>query len=215
MKKNKTMRFASLLMVMTLLSTCAISGTFAKYVTEGSASDSARVAKWGVTVTATSDGFEKSYAADDDDTTFEQTVIATEDVVAPGTSGTLTDVTLSGTPEVAVKVSYEAELTLSNWEIGEDEYCPIVITVEGTEYTCTGTVAEFESAVEGAIADCTKEYAANTDLNTIGTDAPSVSWKWAYEGNDDTNDTALGDAAAEGNAAEIKLEVTTTVTQID
>lgn len=55
MKKNKTMRAASALLVAALLSTSIISGTFAKYTTGASAQDSARVAKWGVVVTATGD----------------------------------------------------------------------------------------------------------------------------------------------------------------
>ena len=50
MKKNKMMRIASVLLVAVLLSTCAISGTFAKYVTTDSGSDSARVAKFAFTV---------------------------------------------------------------------------------------------------------------------------------------------------------------------
>ena len=53
MKKNKLMRAASILLVATLISTCAISGTFAKYVTTGSATNTARVAKWGVELSST------------------------------------------------------------------------------------------------------------------------------------------------------------------
>ena len=53
MKKNKMMRTASGLLVATLLTTSMISGTFAKYTTQDEASDSARVAKWGVTALAT------------------------------------------------------------------------------------------------------------------------------------------------------------------
>ena len=52
MKKNKMMRLASAMMVMTLMTTSVISGTFAKYVSQTSASDNARVAKWGVTLSA-------------------------------------------------------------------------------------------------------------------------------------------------------------------
>ena len=48
MKKNKVMRFASLLLIATLLTTSVISGTFAKYTTSDSAQDTARVAKFGV-----------------------------------------------------------------------------------------------------------------------------------------------------------------------
>ena len=51
MKKNKMMRIASVLLVAVLLSTCAISGTFAKYTStfEGT-STAAKVATWNVTV---------------------------------------------------------------------------------------------------------------------------------------------------------------------
>ena len=47
MKKNMMMRIASVLLVAVLLSTCAISGTFAKYTSQASGTDSARVAYWG------------------------------------------------------------------------------------------------------------------------------------------------------------------------
>ena len=52
MRKNKMMRTASGLLVATLLTTSVISGTFAKYTTEETGSDSARVAKFGVEITA-------------------------------------------------------------------------------------------------------------------------------------------------------------------
>ena len=38
------------LLVAVMISTCAISGTFAKYVTEATGTDTARVAKFGVEV---------------------------------------------------------------------------------------------------------------------------------------------------------------------
>ncbi len=47
MKKNVMMRVASALGVAALLTTCVISGTYAKYTTSGSGSSAARVAKWG------------------------------------------------------------------------------------------------------------------------------------------------------------------------
>ena len=66
MKTNKMMRLASVLLVAVLLSTCAISGTFAKYVTTKEASDSARVAKFGVTITASGKTFAEAYDHEDD-----------------------------------------------------------------------------------------------------------------------------------------------------
>ena len=61
MRKNKMMRLASSLLVAVLITTSAISGTFAKYTTQDSASDSARVAKWGVTVMASGNLFGTMY----------------------------------------------------------------------------------------------------------------------------------------------------------
>lgn len=47
-KKNYTMRIAAGVMTAALLSTCAISSTFAKYTSESTGTDSARVAKWDI-----------------------------------------------------------------------------------------------------------------------------------------------------------------------
>lgn len=220
MKKNKMMRAASALMVAVLLTTSVISGTFAKYVTSGSGSDSARVAKWGVTVTGTADTFKETYAKDDSNFTLAaNTVVSTEDVVAPGTSGSMAAFAINGTPEVAVRVAFEGTLDLGDkWVAnGGVYYCPIEITVGDTPFkgTAYGSADEFETAVNNKIATYSQDYVAGTDLSTIGANAPAISWKWAFEGNDDVKDTYLGDQAALGNAATISLDVTVKVTQID
>lgn len=229
MKKNRMMRLASVLLIMTLLSTSVISGTFAKYVTSGSASDSARVAKWGVTVTATSDSmFEENYAAEDDEWAkfAAYSVVSSgaipgdgeKKVVAPGTEGSLTKVNLSGTPEVAVRVSYKADLVLTGWEyVGVNKYCPIKFNVNGQVYQiAVGTdPAELEAAVENAINTYSNDYAAGSDLSTVTDSNLAVSWEWPFESGHDDADTALGNQAAAGSPATIELTVTTTVTQID
>ena len=61
------LRIASVLLVAVLLTTCIISGAFAKYVTKDTDNDSARVAKWGVTVEIENDAFTATYATDDED----------------------------------------------------------------------------------------------------------------------------------------------------
>ena len=110
MKKNRMMRLASGLLVAVLLTTCAISGTFAKYVTSESGSDFARVAKWGVEVEAESfDMFTDAYETDDTTATFTGSYSVDsadgEDVMAPGTSGSFANIAITGTPEVAVEVA--------------------------------------------------------------------------------------------------------------
>lgn len=220
MKKNKMMRIASVLLVAVILTTCAISGTFAKYVTSGNGTDTARVAKFGVTVSGTADTFKETYAKDNTGFTLAaNTVVSTEDVVAPGTSGSMVAFTITGTPEVAVRVAFTGTLELGDkWvDAGSAYYCPIEVTVGDTTFkgTAYASANEFEAAVNAKIATYTNDYVAGTDLSTIDGDAPAISWKWAFEGNIDVKDTYLGDQAAVGNAATISLDVTATVTQID
>lgn len=223
MKKNKALRLASVLMMACLLTTCVISGTFAKYVTSDDGSDTARVAKWGVTITTTGQ-FVETYATDNNDVkgTITNSVVsvAAEDnsvkdaVLAPGTKGSMLSVALDGDPEVAVAVTYDAELTLANWEVDDTYYCPIVIKVgdvsfEGTSYS---SATAFEDAVEAAIEACKVNLNPKTDLSTVAT--PVVTWSWTFSTSDanDEKDTKLGDA---GTKASMQLWVKTTLTQID
>lgn len=116
MKKNKMMRLASALLVCTMLSTSVISGTFAKYVTTDSAGDTARVAKWGVTVEASGNLFGKYYAKNDSTATSDliaasSTNVANgasdgKNIVAPGTKNdTGLMVKISGTPETEYTIT--------------------------------------------------------------------------------------------------------------
>lgn len=227
MMKNKMMRIASVLLVAVLLSTCAISGTFAKYITSKESTDTARVAKFGVDLGVTVDGaFATEYDADvtvtdKDGAAIAKTVVASstdqDNLVAPGTKGDLmASATIAGTPEVAVNVKQEATLVLTGWEVNGTYYCPLVITVDGTkfygmDYT---SAAEFIAAVEAAL-DSDVNYAPNTDL----TESHSVTWAWAFEGTDgkqtDELDTALGNYAAKTGDIKISFTYKVTVTQID
>lgn len=122
MKKNKSMRAAGGLMIATLLSTSIVSGTYAKYVTSDSASDTARVAKFGVTVTADGKLFDKTYlttsntpGGDAKETETNTTILSVESstddkLVAPGTKNAdgITFV-ISGKPEVDVKLDVVVE----------------------------------------------------------------------------------------------------------
>ena len=221
MKKNKMMRLASGLLVAVLLTTCVISGTFAKYVTSAEGTDTARVAKWGVAVTANGETFQTTYAKDDQSFTLAaNTVVSTDKVVAPGTKGDMAAMTLSGTPEVAVRVSYEGQFDVSdNWTVDGEFYCPLQIkvgetTISGSDYT---SAADFENAVNTAIEGVSKDYPAGTDLSQAGDDSLAVTWEWPFttgEAND-SKDTALGNQAVVNNAATVTIAVKTTVTQID
>lgn len=217
-KKNWTMRAAVLMLALVLITSCFVGGTFAKYVTSKDGSDTARVAKFGVTVTANGSTFAQEY----DEDKAAKTVAASENVVAPGTKGDMVSMTLSGIPEVAVKVTYEAAVTLNDkWTVNGDYYCPLKIkigndTLYGLDYDDADA---FANAINNKINDYSKEYAPNQDLSAVEDDSLKVSWQWDFEGANgqtDEKDTALGDAAVnEGDAAKITIAVTTTVTQID
>lgn len=227
------MRAAVLMLALVLITSCFVGGTFAKYVTSGKGEDTARVAKFGVTVKASGTTFAKEYDKDDETaTTITKSVISSDDnvnVVAPGTSGSMTNVTIEGTPEVAVRVSHEAtDFTVANWNYKETEdatavfYCPLVITVgteeiKGLDYD---NAEAFQNAVKKAISGYSKDYAPKTDLSQIN-EKLEIGWAWAFEDTaegakqDNVKDTYLGNQAANNNAATISLTVTTTVTQID
>ena len=134
MKKNRMLRLASTLMILTLLTTSIIGGTFAKYTTTGRAQDTARVAKWGVVINTSGSLYSNAYedsnkVTGDDGTETEngnlptawnttgntlangisvatQENIANDNIVAPGTknAGEGLSFSISGTPEVAVDV---------------------------------------------------------------------------------------------------------------
>ena len=231
-KKNWTLRAAVLMLALVLITSCFVGGTFAKYVTSGSGSDTARVAKFGVNVTANGTMFAKEYNTDNQNVvgTITKSVVSSDDskLVAPGTKGDMVSITLTGTPEVAVKVTYDAteKVKLENWTLKNGHfYCPLRFKigstlVEGSEYT-DATV--LQQHIEEVIKGYSKNYQAKTNLAEVGDDSLKISWEWPFETGDtpekkavnDENDTYLGNQAANDNAATVSIEITTTVTQID
>lgn len=230
MKKNKMMRLASCLLVAVLLTTSMISGTFAKYVTSDTGTDSARVAKFGVTVEAENfTMFTDKYATDDEDATFEgsYSVVSSggeeDEVLAPGTSGSFADIRITGTPEVAVAVEIESNVDISdNWIVDGDFYCPVVVKVGGEEISGLDydSATAFANAIKSEIDGKSAQYAPNKNLSAeYDTTNLDLAWEWAFEGaagseQTDVKDTALGNAAvAEDLTIDIGVDIS--VTQID
>ena len=238
MKKNNMMRLASGLLVAVLISTSTISGTFAKYVTEESSSDTARVAEFGVRITANGQTFTDKYEGIEANWSGKNTVDGEgENVVAPGTKGNMVKMSLTGKPEVAVRVSYDlTTFDLTDWTLydGTTEYCPVIFAINNETYGTNDTsatnkfdtVGQLQEAITSAVEDYTKEYEPNTDLTGVGDDSLAIGWEWPFsvDKDHDIKDTILGDKAAgiaqdgasmEKAPAEIDIAITTTVTQID
>lgn len=226
------MRVAGLLLALVLVTSCFVGGTFAKYVTSGTGADHAKVAKWGVKVTAheTGDIFADKY---DQIENQANTVIAGDayKVIAPGTKKeNAAVVTLSGKPEVAVKVTYNAEhfaLTgkwaYNNGQAGstDEYYCPLIFKITGMidgkqetkTINCMGdgmtSVEKVQDAVKEAVASFSETYEPNTDLSTKGGNGLKISWEWPFEGGTkypkqtDVKDTYLGDLATVTDPASV------------
>lgn len=237
MKKKNLVKLGSTLVALAMFTSCFMGGTLAKYVTEGEGNDSARVAKWGVNVEVTGNGFKTTYGKDEVNSSVGyNTVISSNDdnVIAPGTKGEFGGIEITGIPEVAVKIETKATVKLSGWNVGDEGefYCPLVFkigekNINGLDYSSStaGGEGSFENAIKTAIQEATsKEFDPKTDLSTVGEDV-TYSWEWPFKdakgtaaNQSDELDTLLGNNAADGidgNDPKISITVTTTVTQID
>lgn len=218
MKTNKMMRVASALLVAVLLTTCAISGTFAKYTSSATATDSARVAYWGWQATGlTLDLFDGSYT----------NVAGTSgaNVIAPGTSKTTTfgfgyDTNGSVTvPEVAYSFTVDATATGDYDSLDANNNFKWTFKASGSETTNQyNTVAELIAAIKALSgeADGSKDYGAG-ELPTAFTSADQtyeIGWVWNFSSDaaGDSADTAMGNATELEN---ISITITITATQID
>lgn len=237
-RSSMMVRLAAILIVVMMFTMCMVSGTFAKYVTSASADDNqAQVAKWGVTVTAedVSDNFFKTtYATHDSSvsSTIANSVVSSSEaeLVAPGTSGGVLEFSVTGTPEVAVNVSFNMTVN-SDVKIGKDsakatelglggnDYTPVVFTLtKGGTQVAQGTLADIKAYLERA--EISKNYPANTELSTVFGDY-ALTWAWEFgTGSNDVKDTYLGNAIAgtvtdDKVFTEIDFDLTITVTQID
>ena len=199
MKKNTMMRVATVLMVAVLLTTCTISGTFAKYVSKASDDDTARVAKWGWGAT--------SITIDLFDDTYDGTVDSSDDanVIAPGTSKT-SAITWApaGTfaPEVDYKLTFTADGTIPGAIEQELDW---TLSVDGAAATTYTTFEQLVAAL-GAV-----EY--NGEASAVGpTVDVEIGWVWTFNGGDDAADTLLGDM---DDPLELTITVTMFATQVD
>lgn len=235
MKKNVMMRIAACLLVCVLASTCGISGTFAKYITEADGVDSARVAKWGVDINIVSgSSFSNEYKTHDTNYSGSVSVksVDTENVVAPGTSSEDVDgsvtFSITGKPEVATRIEIEfiadseikleageyLDYTTSTFKTDKftltDEYYPVKFTL--TKQAGTGAA---ETVVDkGTLSDVETYLTIDTyaDPNETLDVVYTLTWEWAFEGQNDKADTFLG---CEDPAQRFAYSLTITVTQVD
>lgn len=195
MKKNKTLRLASLLLVLVLLTTSIIGGTFAKYVTSAESTDTARVAKWGVKFAVHTSLFAESYkdtAVTDNTATVKVSTTDNTKLVAPGTNGT--GLLVKNEAAAEPEVSYNVTIKLAdNSTMPKLTYTPSAAggtaqTYEPVKFTVWNGTTQLGEAL--SLSDLTSlfngtnviyKYDVSTGQYTVDTD---------LDGDFDTNDTA-------------------------
>jgi len=185
------------LLICSVMATGAFIGTLAKYVTSGTVSDDAAVAKFGLEIPNTIDLFSDSY-------TNVEAEVDGEKIIAPGTTGQYT-FEVTGTSEVAYKVSASVTVMYSEeW----DGYEPLEFSINGTDWT---NLADFKISLSNALATETmapgEEYAKTQ----------TIYWRWPFyiSSENDIKDTEMGVAAATETAPKVTMSIEVTAAQID
>ena len=202
MTKNRSMKVAIVVIALTLISTCFVGTTFAKYTSSATAEASATVAKWEVSL----NGNELAYTNEpiavnlfdadvlDTDYTTPETDVAT-DKIAPGTSG-YTAFEVVNSSEVNAKFSIDftkaSEVAL--------EY---QLVAPGGTFAANGSWTE-------DIADLTDVPIAKGATATY-----TLYWRWAIgDGTTDSADTAIGITAQSGTL-KATVSAALTIYQVD
>ena len=218
-RRNNAMRAAGGIAVAAILSTCVVAGTFAKYTTVSTATDTARVAKWGFANDANSqlmmdDLFKSAY---------DKNVKGAADVIAPGTANASTFKMVYNTsdgaaaPEVAYTFSVNTDGSscadgIKNnpniqWRLDDGAW--------GSWEQAMAQVRALSGDPSGV-----KTYAAGElpsgfygdGSQTAGAGAHTIAWQWLYGDGYDKLDTALGNADELGQVA---VKIAVSATQID
>ena len=215
MKKNRTTRLAILLLALTMVVLILVSGTYAKYTSSATGTDTIAVAKWdiklngtqiatGSPVTATINLFDTIYDSDGSSTETDVDETQTNKLIAPGTSGSFA-LAVKNDSEVNAKYDVNLSISYANLPSGITSL-PLEFSTDGTNWKTT-------------IAEANVSDRAIT-MNG-GDDTTTVYWRWVYENGtgatltaNDATDTALGIAARTARP-EVTVTVEVVATQVD
>lgn len=205
-KDNRTVKFAIIVLALTMIALILVAGTYAKYTSSGSGTDSVKVAKWSfkvgdkdITTATESFTFDLFKTIKDSDGNANETDVKAGKIIAPGTSGEFS-FDVENTSEVNAK--YSLSYTVTN-----DGNIPVEFSVDDGPWV---SALDSKNVTDKAIAMGVKE--------TV-----KVKWRWAYEGSSSTNfqssqtdntDTALG-VTAQGTANTLTVKIDASATQVD
>ena len=205
MKKNHAARLGALALALTLVSTCLMGGTLAKYTTTGTGTATATVAKWVFNANNAAADTKKFENINLGDTLNYKVTDIKTGVIAPGTEGKF-DIELNGTgSKVGIDYTIEitkAAITMQNKELPSN----LVFSTKEIKEGNTGNSLDKLSSESGSLLSGTIDYKDSKMEKTI-----TIYWKWPYatstEGADikDTNDSGIEN---------ITLDITVTGTQV-
>lgn len=205
MKKIRNI-FVVALVVLTVISMGSVAGTYAKYTSNETDTDTARVAKWDVKF-----GNDATFAFNLFDTILDSDGSAegdvkdgkpTENIIAPGTKG-----------EFSIDITNDSEVNADLFASFKETNASSIPLQYRLTYN--GTAGNWEDS----IADL--ELPTNTYLpfGTGNTGTIKIEWQWVYEKGDDqtaidandVTDTTLG----KDGTATVSIEATLRATQRD
>lgn len=197
-RSSMMVRLVAVLAVTMMFTMCFVGGTFAKYTSSATGTDSATVAKWSFKVGETDIAASNEFTFDlfntiikDSNGTDNETDMSPVDgsIIAPGTQGSF-DLVLKN--ESQVTAQYAIDYTVTN-----TGHIPVQFSVDGG--------AHWTDDLADVVASDSTKLAANSGTTTI-----NVQWKWDFNGND-TTDTTLGSAGT----ATLTVAAVVTATQVD
>ena len=194
-RKNSAMvRIVAILAVTMMFTLCFVGGTFAKYTSSSTGTDSATVAKWDIKVNSVNIATTDTFTFDlfktitDSDLSSAETDMDPVDgtIIAPGTSGKF-DIVIKNDSQVNATYAIDYSVTNTN-------SIPVQFSVDGTTWK----------------TDINDLDVTGVAIDMGATTTVTVQWKWIFDG-DDVIDTNLGSAAT----ATLKVDAKVTATQVD
>lgn len=200
MKKNKVLLLGIITVFVAIFSLTLVSGTWAKYTSTVSGTDTAKVAKWEWKVsdlevkqgmTSTNFKFALFDTINDTKTGGAETNVK-ENLIAPGTSG-------------------EFSFNIANLsEVNAKYYITFEVTQDGTAPKVPlkfklNDAADWSDTLTGIAEGAALPIAMESGTGTV-----RVQWQWAFEGGADATDTTIGFAAPN-----VTVKATLVMVQVD
>ena len=204
--ENKMIKLTSFVLLVTMIALSLVSGTYAKYTSSASGTDSAVVAKWDIKAGVS--GSETSITGDNATVAFN----LFDTINDTGNTDAETDV---ATGKIAPGTAGSFEMIIKNDSEVTARY--------GINYTVTGSDVPIEFSVDGgsnwvtSLSNVTPSDSTKIAMN--GSATVTVLWRWAFTGDTSANYTSTQtdptDTALGLSTPTVTVAATLTVEQVD